>query len=122
MAPEPADVWKWVTWIWHHWYVALRAEASVLAGSPDAAERVAAARTVVAGNPVAEAIVERAQALLDGDRQRLLATVDAFDAAGSRYQSARTLVLAGGGDAARGAAAVTAFGLAPMAPARPARR
>ncbi|MEU7823574.1 LuxR C-terminal-related transcriptional regulator [Catellatospora sp. NPDC049133] len=117
MAPEPADVWKWVTWIWHHWYVALRAEASVLAGSPDAIDRVAAARTVVAGNPVAEAIVERAQALLDGERERLLATVDAFDAAGCRYQSARTLVLAGGSDAARGTAAVAALGLAPMAPA-----
>lgn len=117
MAPEPADVWKWVTWIWHHWYVALRAEAAVLAGNPDAADRVVAARTAVAGNPVADAIVERAQALLDGDRDRLLATVEAFDAAGCRYQSARTLVLAGGGDAARGAAAVAALGLAPMAPA-----
>ncbi|GIG09507.1 ATP-binding protein [Catellatospora coxensis] len=117
MAPEPADVWKWVTWIWHHWYVALRAEAAVLAGSADAADRVAAARTAVAGNPVADAIVARAQALLDGDRERLLATVDAFDAAGCRYQSARTLVLAGGSDAARGTAAVAALGLAPMAPA-----
>lgn len=117
MAPEPADVWKWVTWIWHHWYVALRAEAAVLAGSPDAAERVAAARTVVAGNPVAEAIVERAQSLLDGDRERLLATAEAFDATGCRYQSARTLVLAGGAGAVRGAAAVAALGLAPMAPA-----
>ncbi|WP_144126726.1 ATP-binding protein [Catellatospora sichuanensis] len=116
LAPEPADVWKWVTWIWLHWYVALRTEAAVLAGSPDAADRVAEARTVVAGNPVAGAIVERAQALLDGDRERLLATVAAFDAAGCRYQSARTLVLAGGDDAARGAAALAELGLAPMAP------
>ncbi|WP_155375089.1 ATP-binding protein [Catellatospora vulcania] len=117
MAPEPADVWKWVTWIWLHWYVALRAEAATLAGRPDAADRLAEARTVVAGNPVAEAIVERAQALLDGDRERLLATAAAFDAAGCRYQSARTLVLAGGDDAASGAAAVAALGFAPMAPA-----
>ena len=36
IAVEPSEVWKWVTWIWHHWYVALRAEAAVLAGSPDA--------------------------------------------------------------------------------------
>ncbi|PZG07862.1 ATPase [Nonomuraea aridisoli] len=97
LAPEPGEVWQWVTWIWLHWYVALRAEAAVLAGSPEAGERLAEARTVVAGNPVAGALVERAQALLDGDRERLLATAAAFDAAGCRYQSARTLLLAGDG-------------------------
>ncbi|MGI5158122.1 ATP-binding protein [Microbispora sp. CA-102843] len=121
MAPEARQVWKWVTWIWHHWYVALRAEATVLAGSPDARDRLAEARTVVAGNPVAGAIVERAEALLHGDREALLATADAFDAAGCRYQSARTMVLAGGDHAERGAAALADLGLAPMAPA-PARR
>ncbi|HEV2784292.1 MAG TPA: LuxR C-terminal-related transcriptional regulator, partial [Actinophytocola sp.] len=36
VAPEPQQVWKWVTWIWLHWYVALRAEAAVLAGHPQA--------------------------------------------------------------------------------------
>ncbi|WP_433424030.1 ATP-binding protein [Microtetraspora malaysiensis] len=117
MAPEPRQVWKWVTWIWLHWYVALRAEAAVLAGSPGARDRVAEARTVVAGNPVATAIVERAQALLDNDHERLLATVAAFDTAGCRYQSLRTLVLAGGDHADRGAAALADLGLAPMAPA-----
>ncbi|MFF0311970.1 ATP-binding protein [Streptosporangium sp. NPDC004379] len=121
MAPEPEQVWKWVTWIWHHWYVALRAEAAVLAGSPGACDRLAEARTIVAGNPVAGAIVERARALFDDDRERLLATVDAFDAAGCRYQSARTLVLAGGDHAARGAAVLAGLGFAPMAPpVRPA--
>ncbi|MFI7701497.1 ATP-binding protein [Nonomuraea sp. NPDC049480] len=117
MAPEPGQVWKWVTWIWHHWYVALRAEAAVLAGSPEARDRLAEARTVVAGNPVAGAMVERAGALLDGDQEALLATGDAFDAAGCRYQSARTMVLAGGDHAERGAAALADLGLAPMAPA-----
>ncbi|WP_440087523.1 ATP-binding protein [Streptosporangium sp. LJ11] len=117
-APEPRQVWKWVTWIWHHWYVALRTEAAVLAGSPDARDRLVEARTVVAGNPVAAAIVERAEALLDKDRERLLATAYAFDAAGCRYQSARTLVLADGDHAARGAAALADLGLAPMAPPR----
>ncbi|GAA2368672.1 hypothetical protein Cme02nite_73360 [Catellatospora methionotrophica] len=116
MAPEPADVWKWVTWIWLHWYVALRAEAAVLAASPDAAARVAEARAVVAGNPVAGAIVDRAQALLDGDHDALLAVVDAFEAAGCRYQAARTLVLAGGEHAARGAADLADLGLVKMAP------
>ncbi|MGI5488896.1 ATP-binding protein [Microtetraspora malaysiensis] len=117
MAPEPRQVWKWVTWIWHHWYVALRTEAAVLAESPDARDRVAEARTVVAGNPVAGAMVERAAALLDGDQEALLATADAFDAAGCRYQSARTLVLAGGDHAERGRAALGDLGLAPTAPA-----
>ncbi|MEV0150759.1 MULTISPECIES: LuxR C-terminal-related transcriptional regulator [unclassified Nonomuraea] len=114
LAPEPGEVWQWVTWIWLHWYVALRAEATVLAGSPDAGDRVAKARTVVAGNPVAGALVERAQALLDNDQERLLATAAAFDTAGCRYQSARTLVLAGGEHAARGAAALADLGFAPM--------
>ncbi|MGX7674339.1 ATP-binding protein [Plantactinospora sp. DSM 117369] len=119
MVPEPAEVWKWVTWIWLHWYVALRAEAAVLAGSPDARDRLAEARSIVAGNPVADAMVERAAALLDGDQEALLAAADAFDAVGCRYQSARTLVLAGGAHAKRGAGALGDLGLAPMAPGRP---
>ncbi|HKA67667.1 MAG TPA: LuxR C-terminal-related transcriptional regulator [Actinomycetes bacterium] len=118
MAPEPGEIWKWVTWIWLHWYVALRAEATVLAGTPGAGDRLAEARTIVAGNPVAGAIVERAQALLDNDLERLLATAPALEAAGCPYQSARTLVLAGGDHAARGGAAVAQLGLAPMTPPR----
>ncbi|MGV9539664.1 hypothetical protein ACWDR9_39225, partial [Streptosporangium sandarakinum] len=51
VAPEPEQVWKWVCWIWLHWYVALRAEAAVLAGHPDARDRIASARIVTAGNP-----------------------------------------------------------------------
>ncbi|MFD3698784.1 LuxR C-terminal-related transcriptional regulator [Streptomyces sp. NPDC058646] len=115
IAPEPEQVWKWVCWVWLHWYVALRAEAAVLAGHPDAPARVDAARAVVTGNPVATAQLDRAQALLDGDLPRLLATAKAFEAAGSRYQSARTLVLAGGEHAAAGASALAGLGLAPMA-------
>jgi hypothetical protein len=115
MAPEPGAVWQWVTWTWLHWYVALRAEAAVLAGSPDASDLLAGARTIVAGNPIAGAIVERAAALPDNDQERLLAAAEALDAAGCRYQSARTMVLAGGEHAIRGAAAVAGMGLAPMA-------
>ncbi|MEU9994828.1 LuxR C-terminal-related transcriptional regulator [Streptomyces sp. NPDC050848] len=110
--PEPERVWKWVSWVWLHWYVTLRAEASALAGHPDARARVAAARTTVAGNPVATAHLDRTEALLDGDAPRLLATAAAFDAAGCRYQSARTLLLSGGDHTAAGAAALTALGLA----------
>jgi hypothetical protein len=114
LAAEPDELGKWVTWMWRHWYAALRAEATVLAGHPDASGRLAAARTVVAGNPVAGAIIDRAEALLGGHRNRLLATVAAFDSAGSRYQWARTLRFAGGGEAATGAAALADLGVAPM--------
>ncbi|MEV4284866.1 LuxR C-terminal-related transcriptional regulator [Nonomuraea bangladeshensis] len=115
MAPEASEVWKWVSWIWHHWYVALRTEAVVLAGDPGARRHVTGARAAVAGNPVAEALVARAAAVLDGDRDALLATADAFDAAGCPYQSARTLLLAGGEHAGRGVTALAALGLAPKA-------
>ena len=71
----------------------------------------------MAGNPIASAIVERAQALLDNDQERLLATTAAFDTAGCRYQSARTLILAGGDHATRGAAVLAELGLTPVAPA-----
>ncbi|WFE33516.1 LuxR C-terminal-related transcriptional regulator [Micromonospora sp. WMMD975] len=118
MAPDPGEVWKSVTWVWLHWYVALRAEAAVLAGSPSARAHLAGARTVVARNPVAEAMVQRAEALLDGDHQALLAAADAFDTAGCRYQCARTLVLAGGAHAERGAVTLGDLGLAPMGSGR----
>jgi hypothetical protein len=84
----------WVTWIWGHWYSALRAEASVLAEHPDAAARVATARTHVRGNPIATAIVDRAQAVLDHDQSRVRTLVATFDRLGSPYQAARTRALA----------------------------
>ncbi|MCX5206473.1 LuxR C-terminal-related transcriptional regulator [Streptomyces sp. NBC_00237] len=107
---EPEEVWKWVSWIWLHWYVALRAEAAVLAGHPEAGARIAAARRVVEGNPVASAQVDRAAALLAGDVPRLLDTARAFEAAGCRYQAARTLLLAGGAHAKAGTEALAALG------------
>jgi hypothetical protein len=81
---------EWITWIWGHWYAALRAEAAVLADHPDAAARVATARAFVTGNPVATAIIDRAQALLEHDRSRLPALATTFDHLGCRYQSTRT--------------------------------
>ncbi|NKZ03094.1 ATP-binding protein [Actinomadura latina] len=121
VAPEPDQVWKWVCWVWLHWYAALRAETAVLARHPDARDRIAVARTTVAGNPVASAQVDRAEALLDGDPPRLLATAAAFDAAGCHYQSARTLLLAGGEHATAGRAALAARGLLSSRPASPVR-
>ena len=64
---EPAPS-KWITWIWLHWHVALRAEAAVLAQDPHAPSQLAAASAVVAGNPIATAIVQRAEALLGQDQ------------------------------------------------------
>lgn len=106
VAPGPEQVWKWVSWIWLHWYVGLRAEAAVLTGHPEARDRVTAARGLVTGNPVVTAQLDRAQALLDGDPTRQLAAATAFDAAGCPYQSARTLLLAGNGHTAVGTSAL----------------
>ncbi|MFE3196017.1 ATP-binding protein [Nocardia sp. NPDC059240] len=99
--------------VWLPWYVALHAEAAALTGSADAAE-LAEARAAVDGNPVAAAVIDRADALLAKDRDRLLSTATTFGAAGWTYQSARTMILAGGEAAAQGAAMITALGLAPM--------
>jgi predicted ATPase/DNA-binding CsgD family transcriptional regulator len=106
---------KWLTWIWLHWHVALRAEAAVLAGHPDANHHLAAARPVVAGNPIATAILDRAAALLDDDHERVLATAAAFETADCPYQQARTLILAGGDAASTGNAALVDLGLTPAA-------
>jgi hypothetical protein len=111
---EPDELEKGGTWIWLAWYLALRAEAAVLAGHPDAGGWLAAAERMVAPNPVAAAIVLRASALLGDDRQRLLAAAAAFDAAGSRYQWARTLEFAGPPESTTGATALADLGLAPM--------
>ena len=47
------------------WQTALLAEAAVLLGRKDGARRVARAATATDGSPVAAALAERAQALLD---------------------------------------------------------
>jgi predicted ATPase/DNA-binding CsgD family transcriptional regulator len=104
---------KWLAWIWLHWHVALRTEAAVLAGHSAADDLVAAARPVVAGNPVATAIVERAAALADDDQERLLTIATAFEAAGCPYQRARTLLLAGRDATATGTAVLADLGLTP---------
>ena len=111
LAAEPESVWKWITWIWWHWYVALRAEAAVLAGAVDAGVRLDRARSVVAGNPVAETIVARADALARGDGPALPAIAERFHRIGSDYQAARTRWLAGGAETRRGAADLAALGV-----------
>jgi predicted ATPase/DNA-binding CsgD family transcriptional regulator len=105
---------RWLTGIWLHWHIALRAEAAVLADHPDA-NHYAAARPIVAGNPIATAILDRAAALLHDDHKRLLTTAAAFETADCPYQRARTLILAGGDTASTGNAALVDLGLTPAA-------
>jgi predicted ATPase/DNA-binding CsgD family transcriptional regulator len=106
----PHELRRWYQSIWRPWYAAAWAEAGVLAGEPDAAGRIAAVRATTAENAVTAALVHRAAALAAGDRAGVLATADALEAAGCRYQWARSLLLAGGADRERGASALAAMG------------
>ncbi|HEY8543702.1 MAG TPA: hypothetical protein VIL36_01595, partial [Acidimicrobiales bacterium] len=121
LADDPGTRTHWLTGAWRQWYAAVWAEAGVRAGADgldldglDLDDRLARARAAVAGNPVATAIVDRAEGLHTGDRTLLLRAADALDAAGARYQHARTLVLAGGTHATEGQELLATLGAAPM--------
>ena len=114
VAPESFGHWLWHDGAWRQWYTALWAEVAVLAELADRRERLERARFIVGHNPIASAIVDRADALDTGDADRLLAAADALDVAGCRYQHARTLVFAGGEARAKGEAILAAIGAAPM--------
>jgi hypothetical protein len=114
LATPPEAFRHWFAGMWRHWYAATWAEASVLAGHPDAAGRIDRARFVTAGNPVAGPLVERAAALAAGRPEALPALAEALDRAGCPYQAARTWVFAGGEHRARGEAALAALGAMPM--------
>ena len=101
LATPPEQFRDWHNGMWRPWYAALWAEAAVLAGHPDAADRIRRARVATADNPIAAAIVDRAAALA-GDRDGLIPAAAALQAAGCRYQWARTLVFIGGAERARG--------------------
>lgn len=117
LATPPEEFRAWYNGLWRPWYAALWAEAAVMAGHPAAADRIDRARRCAAGNPIALAIVERSAALgsANRDRDRGLAEADRLSAEGCRYQWARTLVLAGGPERARGEDALAAMGATPMA-------
>ena len=87
----------------------------MLAELADRRERLERARFIVGHNPIASAIVDRAEAIDAGDTDGLLAAAAALDAAGCRYQRARTLVFAGGDARAEGEAIMAAIGATPMA-------
>jgi hypothetical protein len=66
-------------------------------------------------NPIATAIIDRAAALAGVvDRDRLAAAAATLQAAGCRYQWARTLVCIGGEQRARGESELAMMGTAPM--------
>jgi predicted ATPase/DNA-binding CsgD family transcriptional regulator len=115
LAAPPESFRRWHDGAWRQWYAAAWAEVAVLAELPDRRERLDRARFITANNPVAAAIVDRAEALAAGDTDRLLAAAAALDTAGCRYQWARTLVFAGGEARAEGEAILAAIGAAPMA-------
>ncbi len=110
LALPPHELRRWYQGIWRPWYAALWAEAAVLAGHADAAHRLAAVRPITAENTVALALVDRAEALAAGNRAGVLAAARALEAAGCRYQWARSLVLAGGPERERGTSALVAMG------------
>jgi predicted ATPase/DNA-binding CsgD family transcriptional regulator len=117
MDTPPERFTEWYSGMWRPWYAALWAEAAVLGGRADAADRIRRARTAAAGNAIATAVVDRAAALAtpDGDRDGLTAAAAALRDAGCRYQWARTLVLIGGQHRARGESELATMGATAMA-------
>jgi predicted ATPase/DNA-binding CsgD family transcriptional regulator len=112
LAAVPDEFRAWYSGLWRPWYAAVWVEAAVLAGHPAAADRIEQARPSTADNPIATAIVDRAEALARGDREGVLAAAAALEAAGCRYQWARSLVLAGGAARAEGESTLAAMGAA----------
>jgi predicted ATPase/DNA-binding CsgD family transcriptional regulator len=110
----PEQFRAWHNGMWRPWYAALWAEAAVVTGHQDAADRIDRARLMTLDNPIAAAIVDRAAALA-GNREGLAPAAAALAAAGCRYQWARTLVLIGGKERAQGKSALAAMGATAMA-------
>jgi predicted ATPase/DNA-binding CsgD family transcriptional regulator len=106
LTTPPEEFNAWYSGLWRPWYAAVWAEAAAFTSHPDTPERLVRAREAAAGNPIALAMVERAAAI--GDRPRMLAVAEALRA--SRYQWARTLVLAGGPERTRGEDELAALG------------
>ena len=114
LVTSPETFGHWYDGMWRPWYAALWVEAAVLIGRDGSAEQIERARLMSAGNPIAAAIVDRAAALA-GDRRGLIPAAAALEAAGCRYQWARTLVFIGDTEQARGQSALAAMGATPMA-------
>jgi predicted ATPase/DNA-binding CsgD family transcriptional regulator len=114
LTSHPGAFHTWYGGEWRAWYAALWVEAAVLAGDAGAAGRITDARPIVAPNPTAAALVERAAALAAGDLGALVTLARTLDGTGCRYQAARTRILAGGDEAERGRADMAGLGAVPM--------
>jgi hypothetical protein len=95
---------------YHAYAVAAHAELAVVAGRPDAAERLAAAEPVAAGHAWAAACLARAAGRLRGDEDVLVAAVAGFERIGARFDRAATLLLLPG-RAAEGREELAALGV-----------
>jgi hypothetical protein len=121
LAAPPESIRDWHAGRMRQWYAALWAEVAALTGHPSTPDRLDRARALVAGNPIATAIVGRATVLAGGadrsvgpDRAALLSIAADLDAADCLYQAARTRVMAGGDARAAGEAVLAALGATPM--------
>jgi predicted ATPase len=76
--------------MWRPWYAAAWAEAAALSEVPDLDQRLASARGHAASNPVAAALVDRAEALAHGDDEQVSALAATFDDLGASYQRDRS--------------------------------
>ncbi|WP_182561566.1 ATP-binding protein [Microlunatus kandeliicorticis] len=90
----PEQLVGWHDGLWRPWHAALWAEASVLAGVADAADRLTRAGAVAVGNRIAEALVRRATAFAAGDPSAVAREAPVLSAAGCPYQAARSRRLA----------------------------
>jgi predicted ATPase/DNA-binding CsgD family transcriptional regulator len=106
--------WDYDAYAW-----ALAAEAAVLAGLPDAAQRLAAAAPAAQENLWADACLARATGRLHDDRAALEASLAGWQRIGSRFEHACTLLLLPD-RAGQGHAELNALGCLP--PATPGRR
>jgi hypothetical protein len=114
VADEPVTLTTSHAALWRQWYAAVRAESFVLAKASDRSDVLRSARGLAEGNPIATAIVQRAEGLESGDAAALAAAATALADAGSPYQQARTLVLLGGDARAEGEALLARLGTVPM--------
>jgi predicted ATPase/DNA-binding CsgD family transcriptional regulator len=95
---------------YHAYAVAAHAELAVVAGWPDAPERLAAAEPVAVEHAWAAACLARAAGRLRGDEAAFAAAVAGFERIGARFERAATLLLLPA-RAAEGRAELAALGV-----------
>ena len=91
---DPTVFGYWDSAMWRPWYAALWAEAAVLDGHPDARMRLQRGRHAARDNPVATAIVGRADAMAERDAVATARYAATFASLGCPYQERRSRSLA----------------------------